>query len=79
MEECLFLQGKRGYDTEHFCKVVMTSDYEIRVMTGDNHREWSDEYFLLSGFEKYVGLVQGETYLSYEFEPHWASLQVLSR
>lgn len=57
--------GKRGYDTEHFCKVVMTSDYGIRVMTGDNHREWADEYFLLSGFEEYVGLIQGETYLSY--------------
>lgn len=55
MEECLLLQGKRGYDTEHFCKVVMTSDYRIRVMTVDNHRECTDEYFLLSSFEEYAG------------------------
>lgn len=68
---------KRGYDSEEFCKIVMTSDWGIRVMDGSNAVEWADELFLLSGFETYCGLSKGECYPEYVMQfigylyKHW--------
>lgn len=53
---------KRGYDSEEFCRTVMTSEWGIPVMDGRTASEWSDELFLLSGFETYCGLSLGECY-----------------
>lgn len=53
---------RKGYDSEKFCKTVMTSDWGIHVMNNDYSQEWADELFCLGGFEYFVGLEKGKCY-----------------
>ena len=56
------MSAKQGYDSEVFVKEVLTSKWGIAVMRGSISREWCDEVFLLSGFERHCNLVKGKHY-----------------